>query len=224
MAHSDLAELSEFIRRSGCIPMATPFDEASVDRCVDLDIPFLKLASSDINDWVLIEKIASTKKPVIASTGGSSLKDVDDLVTFFENRRIPLALNHCVSLYPSEDFELELNQIDFLRDRYPGTTIGFSTHEYHDWSSSIMMAYAKGARTFERHVDIEADGIPVSPYCSLPHQIDEWFRIPEGQGNVWRTRNQQANTDEARDRLPGWPGTGSLRSAGSPGRQANRTW
>ena len=195
MAHSDLAELSEFIRRSGCIPMATPFDEASVDRCVDLDIPLSEeLASSDINDWVLIKKIASTKKPVIASTGGSSLKDVDDLVTFFENRRIPLALNHCVSLYPSEDFELELNQIDFLRDRYPGTTIGFSTHEYHDWSSSIMMAYAKGARTFERHVDIEADGIPVSPYCSLPHQIDEWFQaIPEGQGDVWRTRNQQAN-------------------------------
>jgi N-acetylneuraminate synthase len=176
MAHEDLAKLSEFIRRSGCIPMATPFDEASVDRCVDLDIPLLKLASSDINDWVLIEKIASTKKPVIASTGGSSLKDVDDLVTFFDNRRIPLALNHCVSLYPSEDFELELNQIDFLRDRYPGTTIGFSTHEYHDWSSSIMMAYAKGARTFERHIDIEADGIAVSPYCSLPHQIDEWFR------------------------------------------------
>jgi N-acetylneuraminate synthase len=176
MAHDDLAELSEHIRRSGCIPMATPFDEASVDRCIELDIPLLKLASSDINDWVLIEKIASTRKPVIASTGGSSLKDVDDLVTFFENRRIPLALNHCVSLYPSEDYELELNQIDFLRERYPGTTIGFSTHEYRDWSASIMMAYAKGARTFERHIDIDADGIAISPYCSLPHQIDEWFR------------------------------------------------
>ena len=39
-----------------------------------------------------------------------------------------------------------------------------------------MMAYAKGARTFERHIDIEADGISVSPYCSLPKQVDEWFR------------------------------------------------
>jgi N-acetylneuraminate synthase len=124
----------------------------------------------------LIEKMATTKKPVIASTGGSSLKDIDDLVTFFENRRIPLAINHCVSLYPSEDSQLELNQIDFLRNRYPGLTIGFSTHEYHDWSSSVMMAYAKGARTFERHIDIEADGIPVSPYCTLPEQCDQWFK------------------------------------------------
>jgi N-acetylneuraminate synthase len=176
MSRDDFAELSEFIRRSGCVPMATPFDEASVDLCVELGMPLLKLASSDINDWVLIEKIATTRRPVIASTGGSSLKDIDDLVTFFENRRIPLALNHCVSLYPSEDNELELNQIDFLRDRYPGITIGFSTHEYRDWTSSMLMAYAKGARTFERHIDIEADGVAVSPYCSLPEQIDEWFR------------------------------------------------
>jgi len=136
----------------------------------------LKIASSDLNDWVLIEKIATTRKPVIASTGGSSLKDVDDLVTFFENRGIPLAINHCVSLYPSEDSQLELNQIDFLRNRYPGITIGFSSHEYHDWSSSMMMAYAKGARTFERHIDIEADGIPVSSYCTLPEQCDTWFK------------------------------------------------
>ena len=136
----------------------------------------LKIASSDLNDWVLIEKIATTRKPVIASTGGSSLKDVDDLVTFFENRGIPLAINHCVSLYPSEDSQLELNQIDFLRNRYPGITIGFSSHEYHDWSSSMMMAYAKGARTFERHIDIDADGIPVSSYCTLPEQCDTWFK------------------------------------------------
>ena len=79
-------------------------------------------------------------------------------------------------MYPSEDGQLELNQIDFLRNRYPGITIGFSSHEYHDWSSSIMMAYAKGARTFERHIDIEADGIPVSPYCTLPEQCDTWFK------------------------------------------------
>jgi sialic acid synthase SpsE len=176
MSRADLVELAHTIRTSGCIAMATPFDEVSVDLCVELDMPMIKLASSDINDWVLIEKIASTRRPVLASTGGTTLKETDDLVTFFENRRIPLALNHCVSLYPSEDDQLELNQIDFLRDRYPGVTIGFSTHEYHDWSSSMLIAYAKGARTFERHIDIDADGIPVAKYCSQPHQIDEWFR------------------------------------------------
>jgi len=164
------------IRKSGCIPMATPFDEKSVDLCVELGVDIIKLASSDLNDWILIEKIAGTRKPVIVSTGGSSLKDVDDLVTFFGNRGIPLAVNHCVSLYPSEDAELEMNQIDFLRQRYPDTVIGFSTHEYRDWTTSVTIAYAKGARTFERHIDIDADGIEVSKYCSLPQQVDEWFK------------------------------------------------
>jgi N-acetylneuraminate synthase len=176
MSREHFGELVDHIRKSGCIPTATPFDEASVDFAEQLDLPMLKIASSDLNDWVLIEKIATTKKPVIASTGGSSLKDIDDLVTFFENRRIPLAINHCVSLYPSEDQQLELNQIDFLRHRYPGLTIGFSSHEYNDWHSSMLIAYGKGARTFERHIDIDADGIPVSSYCTTPEKCDEWFK------------------------------------------------
>jgi sialic acid synthase SpsE len=171
------ATMVDAIRKNGCVTSATPFDERSVDLCVELGIQILKLASSDVNDWFLIEKIAKTRKPVIASSGGSSLKDLDDLVTFFDNRNIPLALNHCVSIYPSEDYELELNQIDFLRNRYPSHTIGLSTHEYHDWSTSLIIAYAKGARTFERHIDLaRTDGTLVSPYCSQPDQIDEWFK------------------------------------------------
>jgi len=81
-----------------------------------------------------------------------------------------------VSLYPSEDHQLELAQIDYLKNRYPGHVIGFSSHEYHDWVTSMAISYAKGARTWERHIDIDFQGVPVSPYCSLPHQIDTWFK------------------------------------------------
>lgn len=172
----EYAKLVKAVRENGMVTMATPFDEVSVDKCVEFDLQIIKIASSDIKDWVLIEKIAKAGKPVIASTGGSTLKDMDDLVSFFNKRRIPFALNHCVSIYPSEDNEVELNQIDFLRDRYPDNVIGYSTHEYKDWRNSVMMAYAKGARTFERHVDIDMDGIPVSPYCSKPENVDEWFK------------------------------------------------
>lgn len=170
------ATLVKAIRTAGFTATATPFDERSVDLCSNLGIPIIKIASSDLNDWFLIEKIAKTKKPVIVSTGGSSLKDMDDIVTFFSNRNIPLGINHCVSIYPSEDSELELNQIDFLKNRYPVNTIGFSTHECSDWTNSMLIAYAKGARMFERHIDIPTDGIKMSPYCSLPHQIDQWFK------------------------------------------------
>ena len=176
LSREDLAILVETVRRSGCVRMATPFDDYSVDLCMELGIDIIKVASSDIADWPLLERIAKTRKPVIVSTGGSSLKDMDDMVTFFDNRNIPLAINHCVSLYPAEDADLQLNQIDFLKNRYPGHVIGFSTHEYHDWRSSMLIAYAKGARTFERHVDIKTDDRPISPYCSTPEQIAEWFQ------------------------------------------------
>jgi N-acetylneuraminate synthase len=139
-------------------------------------MPIIKIASSDMNDWVLIEKIASTRRPTIVSTGGASEKDLDDLVRFYEKRDIPLAINHCVSLYPSEDGELELDQIDYLKNRYPNHVIGLSTHEYHDWHSSMLISYGKGARTWERHIDVDYEGVPVSTYCSKPEQCDIWFK------------------------------------------------
>ena len=176
MSKADYGILVETIRKSGCIPMATPFDEKSVDWCVDFKMPIIKIASADSNDWSLIEKIAKTKKPVIVSVGGTSMKDMDDMVTFFENRNIPPAINHCIAAYPHEDSECELNQIDFLRNRYPDHVIGYSSHEYTDWTTSINIAYAKGARTFERHIDIITDGTEVAKYSSLPDQIDTWFK------------------------------------------------
>ena len=109
--------------------MATPFDERSVDLCVELGHPIMKIASSDLNDWLLLEKIAKTKKPVIVSTGGSSLKDLDDIVTFFANRNIPLAINHCVSIYPSEDSRTGDEPDRFSARPVSRQSIGFSTHE-----------------------------------------------------------------------------------------------
>jgi N-acetylneuraminate synthase len=176
LSKQDFGTLVQSVRDHGCLTSATPFDEVSVDMCQEFDLDMIKLASSDINDWFLIERIAQTRKPVSFSTGGSSLKGVDDLVKFFSNRSIPFAINHCVSLYPSEDSNLDLNQLDFLRERYPSAVVGLSTHEYTSWDASMLIAYAKGARTFERHIDIDVDGIPVSPYCSQPHQVDTWFK------------------------------------------------
>src|SRR6185437_11540716 len=55
LSREDFARMVEKIRSIGCIPMATPFDEASVDLCIDFDMPIIKIASSDMNDWMLIE-------------------------------------------------------------------------------------------------------------------------------------------------------------------------
>jgi N-acetylneuraminate synthase len=179
LSKKEYKQLVSYIKKLGCIPMATPFDEKSVDLCVEFGLGILKIASSDINDWTLLNKMASTGLPVIASTGGANDKQIDDFVKFFTNRDIPIAINHCVSKYPSEDDELELNQIDYLKDKYPDIVIGLSTHEYHDWYTSMHISYAKGARTWERHIDIPYpaghEQKEITKYCSTPEQVDTWF-------------------------------------------------
>jgi sialic acid synthase SpsE len=172
----ELGMLVEAIKKSGCIPMTTPFDEKSVDLIEYFDMPIIKIASSGCNDWMLIERIAKARKPVIVSVGGMSLKDMDDMVTFFENRNIPICLLHCIAAYPTEDRDQQLNQIDFLKKRYPNHTIGLSSHEYQDWHSSVLVGVAKGAGVFERHIDINFDGSTIAKYSSLPYQIDTWFK------------------------------------------------
>ena len=176
MSRNDYRTLAAEIKHQGMILCFTCFDESSVDFAMEMDVQIMKIASSDILDWGMAEKVASTKLPTIASTGGSSLQDVDNLVKFFKNRNIPLAINSCCAIYPTPDEDLELNQLDFLRNRYPDNVIGLSTHEWGDWYTSISIAVAKGARTFERHIDLDLDGVPVAPYCSLPHEIDIWFK------------------------------------------------
>jgi N-acetylneuraminate synthase len=176
MPWEELRAMIDRVKAHGMIAMVTPFDEVSVDKCVEFGVDVLKIASSDIRDKTLLRKIAGTGLPVVASSGGADAHHIDRLVDYFTSRDIPFALNHCVSIYPSEDSELELNQIDYLKARYPDITIGLSTHEQRDWHDSILIAYGKGARTFERHIDIDYEGVPVSSYCTKPDQADVWFK------------------------------------------------
>jgi sialic acid synthase SpsE len=179
LSNEDYAILVKAIVESGCIPMATPFDEKSVDLCCSFNMPIIKVASADSNDWFLLEKIASTRKPTIVSVAGLSVKDTDDLVKFFKNRGIPLAINHCVAAYPTQAFEMELNQVDYFKNRYTDNIIGLSTHESHDTNDYIncmFVAVAKGVRLFERHIDIDSDGAKISPYSYTPKQVDAWFK------------------------------------------------
>lgn len=172
----DMKVMIDEVSKNGMLTMATPFDEFSILKCKELNLDLVKIASSDAKDKNLIREISNLNIPTIASSGGCFLENLDWMYDFFKKSNVPFALNHCVSLYPSEDNQLELNQIDFLKNRYKDIVIGFSTHEYTSWDYSMMIAYAKGARTFERHIDINYNDVPVSKYCSLPSQVDVWFK------------------------------------------------
>jgi sialic acid synthase SpsE/mannose-6-phosphate isomerase-like protein (cupin superfamily) len=168
--------LTKEVRDAGMITMATPFDESSVDMLVELGIEVVKVASCSATDWPLLEKIAEVSKPVVFSTGGLTMKQIDDIVSFFDHRRVRHAIEHCVSIYPTPNELEQLNIIDLLRRRYPERVIGFSTHEPPDEMACITVAVAKGARMFERHVGMTTAEIKLNAYSSTPEQVDRWLQ------------------------------------------------
>lgn len=168
--------LMDEAKNSGFLAICTPFDEASVDLIEKHGYDMVKIASCSFTDWPLLERIASTNKPVIASTAGAALEDMDKLVSFFEHREKALCLMHCVGEYPTERKNLQLNQIDLLKSRYPEITIGYSTHEAPDNTEAIKIVVAKGAAVFERHVGIKTGRYDMNAYSSTPEQISAWLQ------------------------------------------------
>ena len=176
LSDAEFERLTDAVRASGMITMCTPFDEASVQRIIDLDIEVIKIASCSSTDWPLLERISECNKPVVFSTGGMNWKQIDDLVSFFDHRRVHFAIMHCVAIYPTPDEHLQLNQIQLLQNRYPDKVIGFSTHEPPDALAPVQIAVAKGARILERHVGVTTDKVTLNAYSSTPEQVDRWIR------------------------------------------------
>jgi sialic acid synthase SpsE/mannose-6-phosphate isomerase-like protein (cupin superfamily) len=167
--------LTQTVIDNGMHTMCTPFDEESVDLIMDLGIEIIKVASCSANDRPLIERITQVNRPVVVSTAGLSMDKIDRLVSFLESKNMRFALMHCVAIYPTPNENLNLNQIDVLRERFPHIPIGFSTHENPDDYIPIRIAYAKGARIFERHVGMETKKHKLNKYSSKPEQVAKWI-------------------------------------------------
>ena len=130
----------------GHLAACTPFDEESVEIIDEMGFDLIKVASCSAKDWPLLEAVSASGKPVICSTGGLTTFDIDNVVSFFQHRAVHFALMHCVSIYPTPDEKLALQQIRNLDERYPDTVVGWSTHEDPDDTVPVGMAMALGAQ------------------------------------------------------------------------------
>lgn len=115
-----------------------------------------------------------TNKPVIISTGGKNLSDIDKLYNFFSHKGCKFAFLHCVAEYPAPFEQLQLDFIDRLNKRYPEVTIGYSGHEDPSDNTVPMLAVAKGAKILERHVGLSTETISLNAYSMNPQQADKW--------------------------------------------------
>ncbi|MBP5160109.1 MAG: N-acetylneuraminate synthase family protein [Lachnospiraceae bacterium] len=174
LAREDFDRLVDAVRVEGMLPMSTPFDENGVDLCLDQGLEIIKIASCSAMDWPLLEKAASSNRPLIVSTGGKTLSDIDKIYNFLTHRGCKFAFMHCVAEYPAPKERLQLDFIDRMRKRYPEISIGYSGHEAPDDNIVGMMALAKGAAFFERHVGLPTDTIKLNAYSMNPEQADKW--------------------------------------------------
>lgn len=174
LTRDEFYTLVQAVRDEGMRTMCTPFDETSVDVCMDHGIEILKVASCSATDWPLLEAIAATKRPVILSTGGKTFSDMDKIYNFMVHRNVDFAMLHCVGLYPVGYQYVQMNCIDKIKNRYPGIAFGYSGHEDPKDYSIAQMAVAKGASILERHVGLATDTIKLNSYSTDVRDVHEW--------------------------------------------------
>jgi sialic acid synthase SpsE/D-lyxose ketol-isomerase len=167
--------LVDAIKGHGVLAMCTPFDEPSVGRIIEDGFDILKVASCSFTDWPLLERISQADLPIIASTAGIELHNIDNVVAFLSNRGKQFSLEVCVAEYPTPYPHLQLNQLDLMIQRYPGLRIGYSTHEDPNETIPVAMAIAKGARIFEKHVGVPTEAYALNTYSANPEQGKAWL-------------------------------------------------
>jgi len=128
---------------------ATPFDIPSADVLESLGVTFYKVASADLTNTPLLKHVARFGKPMIISTGGATLEDVDRAVNTVLPINSQLCIMQCTAAYPADYAELDLGVIQTFRERYPECVIGYSGHD--NSISMPVVAYMLGARVIEKH-------------------------------------------------------------------------
>ena len=196
LSEKEFKILKDEVEKLGFLSICTPFDEKSVDFIEKHNFNILKIASCSFTDWPLLERIVKTNKPIIASVGGVPLKDIDNVVSFFQHREKKFTLMHCVGQYPTPITGVQLNQIDLLKKRYPDVEIGYSTHEEPDNFDAVKMAIAKGATVFEKHVGITDKKIELNAYSATPDQVEKWLTAAKQAFNMSGVAEKRMKFDE----------------------------
>lgn len=147
---SEMEELKVYCDKVGIEFMSTPFDTQSATFLNDL-MPVFKISSSDLTNKPFIEFISDFNKPLILSTGGSHLYEIQEAVSWIENKNNPLALLHCVLNYPTPDSNANLGMIKGLKDSFPKHIIGYSDHTLPKDMKTCELAAVLGAVIIEKH-------------------------------------------------------------------------
>lgn len=174
-------------RELGLIPFSTPFDETAVDFLEELDVPFYKIASFENNDIPLIEKVASTGKPMIISTGMATIAELDETVRAARSAGCKdIVLLKCTSTYPASPENTNISTIPHMKDLF-NCQVGLSDHTLGTGVS--VASVALGATVIEKHFVLDrSEGGVDAAFSMEPYEmkalVEETERAWRAMGNV----------------------------------------
>ena len=142
-------ELKRYAGELGLTMFATAFDFRSADFLAELDMPAFKIASGDLKSTPLLKHVAKFGKPMIVSTGGGTIDDVQRAYDSIMPTNQQLCILQCTASYPAEPEDMNLQVITTYRKRFPNLVIGLSDHQ--NGISMAVVAYVLGARVVEKH-------------------------------------------------------------------------
>ena len=151
----DHIALKSFCDEIGIIFFSTPMSKKAAQKLNELGVELWKVGSGDILDFVTLDYIASTGKPIIFSSGMSTEEETEMSLNFLRKRGAEVALLHCVSKYPCPPEELNLGTIKHFQKKYPTLIIGFSDHSV--GIDSALAAVVMGARIIEKHFSFDRE-------------------------------------------------------------------
>ena len=148
----DYLDLYDYCKELDIDFLSTPFDNDAVDFLNPL-MPFFKIASADITNIPLLRKVASCQKPVLLSTGASTLREIDAAINELKAGGAPdVSLMHCMLNYPTKYEDAELGTITTLKKNFPSCVIGYSDHTFPEKDMlTLLIAVSKGAKIIEKH-------------------------------------------------------------------------
>lgn len=193
-------KLKEIADRLGLTLFSTPFDHTAVDFLEQMNVPAYKIASFEVVDLPLLQKIAKTGKPVIMSTGMASLDEIDEAVrTLREAGNTQLALLKCTSAYPAAPEDMNLRAIPHLAEAF-AVPVGLSDHTI-DIAVPVA-AVALGACIIEKHLTLSrATGGPDSSFSLEPHEFKMMVEAVRVAEKALGKAHYSASSEEAKSRV-----------------------
>lgn len=158
--------LKQYVEAKGLLYLNTPFSRAAADRLEALGVPAYKIGSGECNNYPLIRHIAAFGKPVILSTGMNDIPAVARAVDILSGARVPYALLHCTSMYPTPYEHVRLGAMQELAQHFPEAPVGLSDHSLGNYT--CFAAVALGASILEKHFTLDKTW----PGSDVPISID----------------------------------------------------